>query len=251
MKVRLIVLIAMPVLLVGRAGAIPIYGDGPLGDFEGTMTYTALSSTDATLQFMLTNTSDPANGGYLTAFVFNNPDDCISVASLVGAPSDNWGRLPDPDAKKPSKIVEAPPYGDFDFGASISDQFLGGGNPRDGLSVGETGLFVFGLSGIGLDLLDEWSFVNETSEMCGGPLPLHAVDEWSFVNNEDVAKQGEFFMARFRGFLNGGSNKTPGEVPPPSVPDKSPCPYVEIAVVFAAFLAVGWARTRLKASRVR
>ncbi len=59
---------------VASAHAVPISGTGTLGSFTGDLTYSATTSTMATLNISLTNTSPTANTGFITAFVLNNPN---------------------------------------------------------------------------------------------------------------------------------------------------------------------------------
>jgi hypothetical protein len=145
----------------------------------------------------LHNTSPADGGGFLTAIAFDNPGGRITGAALsstnpnfqlLGQPGDG-GRVP------------APPFGDFDLGASTSGKFLGGGSPGGGIGAGESATFTFDLSGQGLDELSAESFLGEPPATAGGDLGPAA------------------FVARFRGFGNGGSDKVPGYLadtaPPP------------------------------------
>lgn len=167
--------------------ALVIFGDGVLGDFEGVFTYSASSATNATFTLSLTNTSPVSNGGYLTAFAFNNPQDLITGASLTSTDADFVLRG-GPDY---NNGLSFPPYGMLDIGSSISS-----GNPNRGMAVGATETFTFDFTGTGLDLLDENSFVSELA----------------FQHHSDT--EPPFFMARFRGFDDGGSDKVPGNVVP-------------------------------------
>src|SRR5262245_53447594 len=76
---------AMAASIPANAGAI--HGDtsnstSGLGNFTGSLAYTDFSATSADLVVTLTNTSPAANGGFLTAFVFNNPGNLITGATL-------------------------------------------------------------------------------------------------------------------------------------------------------------------------
>jgi hypothetical protein len=52
-------------------------------NFSADVTYTPTSTTAATLTVDLTNSTSPASvGGFLTAFVMNNPGDAIDTISL-------------------------------------------------------------------------------------------------------------------------------------------------------------------------
>jgi hypothetical protein len=144
----------------------------------------------------LTNTSPAANGGFLTGFVFNNPDNLITGVSLDT--DTNFELLFGNDA------VSGSPYGQFDLGAALGGDFEGGGTPSDGLAVGETGTFTFTFSGTDLDTLSVADFFNTLST--GG-------------------SQEAAFLVRFRGFENGQSDKVPG------VPGENPPPVPEPATI--------------------
>jgi hypothetical protein len=196
-KVNLIIVVMFVVSLLllaapAQAGVL-IFGDGPLGDFEGSLAYNAVDPSNGILTVILKNTSPADNGGYFTAFAFNNPSDLIRSVSLNSTD-------PDFDLLGNSRYrngIKCSPYGYFDIGASATGHnFEGGGNPTDGIAAGVTETFIFNFQGIGLDTLNEQSFISELSEGKG-------------------AGQGyEFFLARFRGFDDGGSNHTPGSVTP-------------------------------------
>lgn len=158
----------------------------PLGDFSATLTYTVDSGgTSATLLLSITNTSNPSNGGYLTAVAFDTNG--LTVDGFSSS-SGNFSLV--------TGAINTQPFGTADFGASAttngpaSNHWVGGGNPSGGLSVGSSATFTWTLSG-----------------SVGG---LTASD-FSGV------------LVRFRGFEDGGSDKrvgTPGKpnnpVPEPS-----------------------------------
>jgi hypothetical protein len=175
-----------------KADPINIYGDtanstSNLGDFTGTLNYVVTDSGHAQLIVSLTNTSPAANGGFLTAFVFNNPGDLITGVSLTD---------PAFKATLANDAINGSPFGQFDIAASIAgnpkSSFTDGGNPSSGIGVGQSDTFTFDLTGSNLDSLTTASFL---AELSGGPGDGSG-DEW--------------FVARFRGFLNGGSDKVPG-----------------------------------------
>ncbi len=180
-----------------RADSINIVGNtanstSGLGNYTATLTFTDTDATHATLRVDITNTSPAANGGYLTAFVLNNPGNQISNVTVgspfgtnfqvipVGGPFNNDG-------------VNGAPFGQFDFGASTFKDFEGGGPPNKGIGVGNSESFLFNLVGTSLNTLNVMSFVNAKSV---GP-------------GDGMGHQ--FFVARFRGFKNGGSDKVPGD----------------------------------------
>jgi hypothetical protein len=169
-----------------------------LANFTGSISVTSSSSTAATLTVSLTNTTPTANGGFLTAFVLNNPSNEITGISLTSAPA-NFGLIG--TAPFTNGTINGSPYGQFAFGASTGGSFQGGGSPSGGLAVGSTGTFVFALTGTGLNSLTEASFDN-TSSIGSGDGQGH-----------------QFFVARFRGLEHDGSDKVPGmasAVPEPS-----------------------------------
>jgi len=187
-------------LLAAPAQAVLLTGDGAASteqtgsNFSGELTYSFSSATAATLTLDLSNTTPAIVGGFLTAFVLNNPGDNISSVTLSSAPTADWSLL-----GLSNNGVNGAPFGDFDFGATSGDVnggFEGGGNPGTGLGVGQSGTFVFALTGTSLDTLNDLSFVNELSNAPG------------------QGQGAQFLVARFRGLANEGSDKVPGAVIP-------------------------------------
>ncbi len=160
-----------------------INGDGRWGDYSGKLTYTAFSATSAKLEVYLKNESPVSNGGYLTAFIFNNPLNDIKNVSLTSTNS-NFSLM---GGSTFNNSISGVPYGNFDIGASTGGSFEGGGDPKKGLAVGQSGTFTFNFTGVNLNTLNENSFVNTFSS------------------------GNEFFVARLRGFNNGMSDKTPAD----------------------------------------
>ncbi|MCX5813132.1 MAG: hypothetical protein NT178_11385 [Proteobacteria bacterium] len=163
-----------------------------LGDFIGEFTYRLFSPTRAELDVTLKNTSPSSNGGFLTGFVFNNPNNYITNVSLSG--SNSFFSLLGGSSFKDT--ISASPFGKYDIGAALKGDFLGGGDPSKGISVGGNASFAFTLTGKNLDQLNTGSFMQARSD------------------------EGEFFVARFRGFNDGGSDKVPGvaaTVPEPNI----------------------------------
>jgi hypothetical protein len=176
-----------------RADLIPLAGEvglSGLGSYQGSLSYESSDAQHATLTIVLQNTSPAANGGYLTAFVFNNPGDKITAASLAGPA--HFSLLGDSGFHNG---INGAPFGQFDLGASTGGSFEGGGQPSKGLGVGATGTFTFTLTGNGLDTLSATSFLATNSVGPGA--------------GEGVMP----FVARFRGFVNGGSDKVPDPLP--------------------------------------
>ncbi len=201
---RIFILLLASVISFGtftsQARAIAIAGDtaastSGLGDFTGTMTYSFTSATEAQLIIELMNTSPELNGGFITAFVFNNPGDLID--SVVFSSSDaDFQLLGGPGF---DDGVNGAPYGQFDVGSSTGSGFEGGGSPNVGIGVNSSAIFTFAFGGSMLDTLSELSFLLALSEGTG-------------------AGEGyEGLVVRFRGFEDGGSDKVPGaEVPEPA-----------------------------------
>jgi hypothetical protein len=178
----------------GTSRAALITGNGLLGHFEANVTYSAANSTSATLTVELFNTSPAANGGYLTAFIFNNPGNFISDVSLSTTDSD-FSLLGGPSF---DNSIGGSPFGLFDIGVSTGGGFEGGGPPSNGIGVGNSATFTFSLTGANLDTLTVASFLNELSAPPGD------------------GKGYQAFVARFRGFNDGGSDKVPGHAPEPT-----------------------------------
>lgn len=203
MKIGKLQILALCVLSVAafnptRSEAfISIGGTGSLGSYTGSLDYSFTNATTAELEIILTNTSPAANGGYLTAFVFNNPGDLVSGASLTPTDADFallGGTLFD-------NGVNGAPYGQFDIGASTGGSFEGGGNPSKGIAVGVTEAFLFSLTGTDLNTLTDQSFLDALSVPPG--------DGQGTKN----------FVARFRGFEDDGSDKVPLTPEDPVVPE--------------------------------
>jgi hypothetical protein len=179
-----------------------------LANFTGSISVTPSSATAATLTVTLTNTTPAANGGFLTAFVLNNPGNEITGISLTSAPA-NFGLIG--TAPFTNGTVNGTPFGQFAFGASTGNGFEGGGSPSMGLAVGSTGTFVFALTGTGLNTLTEASFDNTPS-----------------IGSGDGGGH-QFFVARFRGLADGGSDKVPGMTTGGAVPEPSSLALMGIA----------------------
>jgi hypothetical protein len=197
-SVRFLAAAAAVVLLLGSTasgGVVSLTGHGPLGDYQGQITYLYQASSglgDLTIE--LTNTSNPANGGYLTGFVFNIDGD--ARANLTANPTGSFFDVLGPEP--------AAPYDAFEFGAALAKKgradgdFLSGGDSKRGLGVGQSGIFHFAVSGPAVPTLKARSFLSESRSASDGSVAV--------------------FLARFMGFNNGGSNKAPGTTTVPLPP---------------------------------
>lgn len=87
----------------------------------------------ATVTLTLENMSPLANGGFITGFLFNVNGN--ATATL------NTG------AQRGSQ------FRDFEAGAALDRDFLGGGSPNAGIAVGETKSFTFDFSGLDAGIL--------------------------------------------------------------------------------------------------
>lgn len=176
-----------------------------LGSFDAELKYIpAAGGTSATLEVKMWNTSALDNGGYITGFVFNNPSyvtefgpvNRIASASLLSSTNPNFILIGGPGF---NDSVKAQPFGFFDAGASVTSSFQGGGSPAGGIAPAVDAfqppdVFVFLLQGSRLDEIDIEHFTLELSK----------------TRQNDEA--GKFFVVRFRGFENGGSDKVPAGV---------------------------------------
>lgn len=221
---------ALAVVLCGlwpaTAGAelIDITGDAGLsglGFYQGSLAYTASDAGHATLTVALRNTSPAANGGYLTGFAFNDPGGQVTGVTLGGPAA--FALLGGPTF---DNGINGAPFGHFDIGAAVGGSFEGGGKPSPGLGVDQTGTFLFSLTGSSLNTLTAHSFAEELSVGPGS------------------GAGGVPFVARFRGFNNGGSDKVPD-----SVVSQSPEPGTLALAGVALFSVAGceWLRRRRRA----
>jgi hypothetical protein len=160
----------------------------------------------------LTNTTPAAVGGFLTGFVMNNPDPGKIMGISSFSTNTSFTQL-----GLSAKGENGAPFGQFDLGAALGGNWQGGGSPSSGLAATQTGTFAFTFSGTGLDTLTGQSFVTALST---GP---------------GIGQGAQFFVARFRGLPNDGSDKVPAmAVPEPATS----------ALLLAGLLAVGGIFTR-------
>lgn len=183
---------------------------GP-GYFTGSVAVDNLSTTSAVIRVSLANTSPIANGGFITGFAFNDPNSTTKGnISTVTSFSQSYSPAGAPPANNMLLIgtptfdntISGSPYGSFDIGAAVGGDLLGGGAPQPGVEVGQTGTFLFTVSGTNLDKLTSANILNTLST------------------------GGAAFMVRFRGFTDGSSDKVLSGVicPPPLPPPPPPRP---------------------------
>jgi hypothetical protein len=213
-------LLAVTLLAVSSLGSASIAiqsgpGNEGLGSYTGSFDYSFSSATQATLVISLTNTSPVANGGFITAFAFNNPGNLITGVTLTTSTNLN-NILGGSDF---NNDINAMPHGYFDVGASNGGGYQGSGSPNNGIAVGATGSWTFNFTGTNLNTLTTQSFL------------------------DTVSSGGEFFVVRFRGFNDGGSDKVPG-VPGEVIPEPS-----TYAALFGALAGVVALHRRRKAAK--
>ena len=139
------------------ADSIDIFGDTAnstegLGDFSGMLTYDFVLGEMGVLTVDLTNDIDPDFGGFLTGFIFNvgSVDNDVSAVltsttnpSFLDAPNQNGA-----------------PFGNrFVGGAALGGNWLGGGNPMDGIGASDSGTFTFDITASDADSLSAVSFI--------------------------------------------------------------------------------------------
>ena len=183
-SVFLSVLAVLAVLVPATSGAAPLLGvcsgqlaDPALGQCTKSAEYDATTNI---LTIILTNTSPAANGGFLTADAFSlgaaGTDD-IQVTAFTGDPVfTDFELFPSP-LPSGGGGISANPFSDREFLISATaGDWEGGGNPGGGIPVGASATFMLTLSE-----------------------DIDATDLASFFDSEAI---------RFRGFEDGGSDKT-------------------------------------------
>ena len=178
-------------VLVLPAQAAFISGGGPispssnpaLGRFLAELTVVPVGP-DANLTIRIRNTSLAGTGGFLNAFVFNNP--AAYTVALTSSTVNTFRTF-----VNENNDIKAPPLGDFDFLVGTDNSFTGGGNGQGGLGVGQSATFVFSVTGANASTLTDDSFLTALSEQ----------------KKPKVGELPQFFAARFQGFKDGGSDK--------------------------------------------
>jgi hypothetical protein len=161
-----------------------------LGACSGSLTFSPLSATSATLTVELTNLTllNGSPSGFITAFAFNNPHNLVSTVTLasgtlsVSSPTFDFDTL-----LFGTTDVTTRPFGQFDIALTAGTTFRDGTSPNEGIPSGATGTFVFNLTGMSLDTLTPADFESELSVPPG-------------------ERCCEFFAVRFRG-IDGQGDK--------------------------------------------
>lgn len=164
-----------------------VKNSNPYGQFSGSVSYSFDDVLEVgTLTVTLDNTTDSNLGGYITGFVFNIDGD--ATATLNPDPQFNFEGVANESAS---------PFGTFEAGAALGADFTGGGNPTVGIAIDDAARdFIFDVIGADAASLTAESFLTQTSS----------------GNDNNTA----FFVVRFKGFEDGGSDKVASN--PPSDP---------------------------------
>ncbi len=158
-----------------------------MGLYEADITW-----QNNTLNIDLTNTSTASNGGYITGFLLNLP---INVSFSNATTNSNLQALLPTNGS-----FAGSPFGSFDYGFALGGNFLGGGKPSKGIGVGDTAHF---------------EFSNFTGFPSGFELWTNQEMENFLLDNASTqAPEDTSFIARFRGFEDGGSDKVPANFQP-------------------------------------
>ena len=174
------------------AAVVPITSNSPLstgnlGTFIGTLDYTYVGGNAGTLAVTLTNTTPGAIGGFITSFMFRPPPELGAFGCSLTA--SNFALM----VNVPAGTNGSPFPGTWIGGAGLNGSWLAGGQPQDGIGIGQTGSFSFSITGANASMLTSDSFVS-------GSL---VSDPYAFV-------------VRFRGMAEGGSDKVPAnQLPAP------------------------------------
>lgn len=130
------------------------YSTEGIGMFTGTIEYNYTVDNYGSLILSLTNTSIADNNDdlYLTGVIFNiDSIENSAMATLISGP-DEFLNAPNQNGA---------PYGDpFIGGAALGGNWLGGGSPKDGIIIGDTGVFEFEINANDAASLTASSFIN-------------------------------------------------------------------------------------------
>ena len=180
-KWRTVAALASVILAPATSGAAPLLGvcSGQLESLGECTKSAEFDPTTNILTIILSNTSPAANGGFLVADAFDlgaaDTDD-IQVTAFTGDPVFTDFALSPSPLPSGGGDNSVNPFGSREFLISTSADWEGGGSPNGGIPVGASATFQLTLS----------ADIDDT-------------DLADFFNSEAV---------RFRGFEDGGSDKT-------------------------------------------
>lgn len=199
-----------------------------IGSYTASLSHIKVSDDVATLIVNIRNDTDTLPGGKITALAFNNPfNRIVGVSAFRRTGNLNFNSI---GGATYQNTVDVDPFGDMDIGASISSQFAGGGSPNDGIAIGQSATFEWDVTGTDVGNLSAMDFVNELSE-----------------NTTDDKKA--FFLVRFRGFDNGGSDKSVGGEFDPNGGSSVPEPSAVAVWSLLSCLGLGVALKRRRAAK--
>ena len=180
--------------------------NGAIGSFEGEISYQSEFDNDlgefvGILSIEITNTSDPGNGGFITALAFNIPrfSDPNPTGELLNSTDPDFHLISELDG---NTDTNAPPLGNgYDIGASVTDSWLGGGDPSKGIGVGDTATMTFRIRSDDVQSMSAMDFLTFDRSPWD--------DERTWHHN---------FVVRMRGFNDGRSDKLNGQPVPVPAP---------------------------------
>ncbi len=207
--------------------------NGTTADFTGTVNISAQTSTSATITISLTSLN-----GIIRGFAFNDLGhvggyDITGLASFsaTGFVSGSaWSAI---GGASYENSVGDPPvetaFGRFDIGAALGGSLESGppGPDPDGINAGETGTFVFEVTGTNLDQLNDATFASALST--------------GLKKNGDPTGHQTFLALRFQEVQPGGNSDVVGSVIS-AVPEPSTMFSGGLAAL--AGLGLAWRRRR-------
>lgn len=173
---------------------------------DGSIEYTYTGGNSGQLIFSVTNTTDSSVGGFFTGLVFNIGSSDSGATATLSATSDADFR--------DTGVEAANPFGIFDAGAALKANWSGGGNPSKGIGAGLSAMFTFTI----------------------------LASDASSLSVMDFLGDGDDIAIRFRGLVNGQSDKLLIEEPPLNI-----VPLPAPALAGGAMLGLCLASRRLRA----
>jgi len=181
---------------------------------SGTLTYTDINATSATLQVVLSNTSVAPNAGdVIAAIALNFPG-----ANFIGGPTGATftsavltSSSPKPWSFGCDGMGGSPCNGDFEFGAEANSPA-----PTNGILAGGTETLLWTLTGTGLNLLNENQFVsaNNRTATCNtadsGSTGGQNVQAWGCIHVTNTLQGGGSVFVRLASTVEIASVPEPG-----------------------------------------